>query len=166
MKNLLLLALSSLLFTSCYHRIGDLTLVSNQNYDSSEEYVMIAQNVEGKAKSKKGDPLETAIDNVVIENNGNHLRNAKIFVKKNGQVIKVVGDVYGDKRYLVDVVTSVVKDVKLEIGDTVSFKSHGRILEGKILGLNSEAAIVEFTNSMKKTVKKEIKFADLTKLGK
>jgi len=89
-----------LLLSSCYNRIGDLTVVSNGNFDSAAEYVLVARSVEGKAKTKKGDPLESAIDKVVMENNGDHLRNVKIYVKNNGAKIKVIGDVYADKRTL------------------------------------------------------------------
>ena len=87
-----------ILMTGCvYHRIGDLTMISNRNIDSSKEYVLIQRNVEGKAKMKKGDALERAIDVATEDYNGEYLMNVKVYVKNNGKKIKVIGDVWGDK---------------------------------------------------------------------
>ena len=100
MKKSILIGLTALSLSSCYNRIGDLTLVSNSNFDSSAEYVLIERNVEVTAKFKKGDPLETAVDKAVMDYKGDHLRNVKIYVKNNGNKIKLIGDVYGDERYV------------------------------------------------------------------
>jgi len=160
------LIISVLMLCSCYRRIGDLTLVSNQNYDSSAEYVLVARNVEGKSKARKGDPLESAIDNLVAEHKGNHLRNVKIFVKKNGEVIKVIGDVYADKKNAINVETSVNETIQLQIGDRVSFQYRFKLHEGKILGINKDGAVVEFKGNNDEMTKKQFSFEELTKLGK
>jgi len=78
-----------------YKRIGDLTLVSNRNIDLSKKCVLLQSNVESKARVKRKDGLERAIDKATESVNGEYLMNVKIFVKSNGKVIKVQGDVYG-----------------------------------------------------------------------
>ena len=83
--------------SSCYYRIGDLTMVSNRNIDSKKEYILIQRNAKGKARKKKGDALEQAIDNTTEAYKGEYLMNAKIYVKRNGKKIKVEGDVWGIK---------------------------------------------------------------------
>ena len=83
------------ILSSCgYQRIGDLTMISNRNIDSSEDYVLIQRNAEGKAKMKKDDALELAIDNATEAYNGEYLMNVKVHVKNNGKKIKVEGDVW------------------------------------------------------------------------
>ncbi|RFC53241.1 hypothetical protein [Brumimicrobium aurantiacum] len=151
------------LFTlsSCWTRIGDLTMVANKNVDSSKEYVLVAQNVEGKSKTKKGDPLESAIDAVVAEHKGNHLMNAKIFIKNNGKKVKVIGDVYGDKE--ISITTTISKEIILKVGDDVSFKHNLKLIKGEIIGINSDNAVIEFKINDEKKIK-EIPFEDLTKL--
>ncbi len=84
----------TMLLSSCYKRIGDLTMVSSRNIDSKTDYKLIQKYVTGKASSKKGDALETAIDNSVKRiPDGEFLKNVKIYVKNNGRKIKVEGDV-------------------------------------------------------------------------
>lgn len=96
LKNLLLL-IGVIVFASCsqYQRIGDLTIISNRNINTNENYVLIKRGVEAKAKMKNDDALENAIDNLADAYNGEYIMNAKIYVKDNGKKIKVVGDVWG-----------------------------------------------------------------------
>ncbi len=97
-KNLIYLIGAVVLTTSCaYQRIGDLTMISNRNVDTSKEYVLLQRNVEVKVKSSKRDALEKAIDKATESVNAEHLMNVKIFVKNNGAKIKVIGDAYGIK---------------------------------------------------------------------
>lgn len=84
--------------TSCYNRIGDLTLVSNRNFDTSANYELVERNVTAKVKSKKRDALERAIDKATESKEGEHMRNVKIYVSWSGKKIKVEGDVYGIKQ--------------------------------------------------------------------
>ncbi len=80
-----------------YQTIGDLTMISNRNIDSSVDYKILQRNVEGKASMKKDDALERAVDNATETYQGEFLMNVKISVKNNGKKIKVVGDVWGTK---------------------------------------------------------------------
>lgn len=160
------LILSVIVLTSCYRRIGDLTVVSNQNYDTNAEYVLVARDVEAKSKTKKGDPLESVIDKVVSDHKGNHLRNAKIYVKRNGKKIKIIGDVYANKKNAIQVQTSVNEQIKLEVGNKVSFKYLFKIREGKIIGINKSGAVVEFKNNSDELIKKEFNFDELTRITK
>ena len=117
---------------------------------------------------KKDDALELAIDNATEKYEGEYLMNVKVYVKGNGKKIKVEGDVYGLKsaatHTTVDVESSVTKKIEFETGDTVSFKNSGKFVEGRIVGINSDGALVEFNNIIGKLTKKEIPFDDLTKI--
>lgn len=94
MKKVILTGLLLASITSCYTRIGDLSLVANKNYQKKENYELLQQNVEAKCKIKKGNALESAIDKAVESiPGGNHLENVKIYT--SGAKIKVIGDVYG-----------------------------------------------------------------------
>lgn len=156
----------AILCSSCaYQRIGDLTMISNRNIDSSREYVLVKRNAEAKIKTSKDDSLERVIDELTEANEGDYLMNAKVFVKNNGKVIKIQGDVWGEPSVKVDVISAVEARNKIGIGDRVSFKSTGKLLEGLILGINQESAVVEFKNLFGKVAKKEVPFAELTKLS-
>lgn len=141
-------------------------MVSNRNIDSGKEYVLIERNVESVVKTKKEDALERAIDAVTEEHEGEYLMNVKIFVKGNGKKIKVIGDVWGVKSVAVNVETTVTKSIELKTGDAVTFKVTGKLVEGSIIGINANGAIVEYPNLLGKTVKKEIPFDELTKIEK
>lgn len=159
----------ALIFSSCaYQRIGDLTMISNRNVDSSKEYVLIERNAVGKARAKRNDALERAIDAVTEKHNGEYLANVKVYVLSNGNQIKVEGDVWGLKSEVtqVDVESSVTKKIKLETGDTVAFRISGKLMEGKIIGINNTAAIVEYETPTGQSKKKEIIFDELTKIEK
>ena len=149
-----------------YQRIGDLTMISNRNIDSSEDYVLIQRNAEGKAKMKKDDALELAIDNATEAYNGEYLMNVKVHVKNNGKKIKVEGDVWGLKSTQVNVESSVTKKIEFNTGDSVTFKNTGKLVEGKIIGINANGAIIEFKNSLGQLKKKEVSFDELTKIEK
>jgi hypothetical protein len=156
-----------LFMSSCaYQRIGDLTMVSNRNVNSGKEYVLIQRNAEGKAKMKKDDALERAIDAATEKYNGEYLMNVKVYVKNNGKKIKVEGDVWGLKSTQVNIESSVTKKVEFETGDTVTFRNFGKLTEGKIIGINKNGAIVEFNNMLGRTKKKEVPFDELTKIEK
>ena len=156
--------------TSCYHRIGDLTMISNRNIDSSKEYVLIEKNSDGVGKIKKSansqGALEIAIEDATEEYDGEYLMNAKIYVKGNGRRIKVEGDVWGFKSTTIDVVSSVTKTVEFETGDTVTFYLMGKLKEGKLVGINPNGAVVEYNNKLGQQKKKEVEFDDLTKIEK
>lgn len=78
------------------------------------------------------------------------------------------GDVWGMKSETsvtnIEVESSVKKKIEFENGNTVSFKNSGKIVEGIIVGINSNGAVVEFKNLIGKLTKKEINFDDLTKI--
>ena len=90
--------------------------------------------------------------------------NVKVYVKSNGKKIKVEGDVWGLKSTQVNVESSVTKKVEFENGDTVTFQNSGKLTEGKIIGINENGAIVEYSNMLGQTKSKEIPFDELTKI--
>jgi len=56
------------------------------------------------------------------------------------------------------------KTINFKTGDTVSFRYMGKLTEGKVVGVNSNFAIIEFVDFRKKTIKKEFEFEKLTKV--
>ena len=160
-KNLLLAAILLASITSCgsYVRIGDLTGISNRNLDDSQQYVLLEREVEAIAKSEN-DALEQAIDNMTREHQGEFLRNAKVYVKSNGKKVKVIGDVWGIQNTNVNVTTNANAKIELSIGDLVVFNKKEKIIDGKIIGLNSDSIIVEYGKRNKRV---KLKYDEVTK---
>lgn len=95
MKTKIIIVIVYVILSGCYQRIGDLTIMSNRNIDLKKNYVLLQRNVEGKARLKKNDALERAIDRATEQYNGEYLMNVKVFVKNNGRRVKIIGDVWG-----------------------------------------------------------------------
>ena len=157
----MILTCTTLVSCGSWVRIGDLTSISNRNLDDSKNYILLNREVEGIADADS-DAMEQAIDNLTKKYEGEFLRNAKIYVKSNGKKVKVIGDVWGIQNTSVSVNTSVNKEVKLDIGDTVVFKRKGALNDRKIIGINSNVLIVEFG----KGKIMEVKFDEVTKTNK
>ena len=157
----MILTCTTLVSCGSWVRIGDLTSISNRNLDDSKNYILLNREVEGIADADS-DAMEQAIDNLTKKYEGEFLRNAKIYVKSNGKKVKVIGDVWGIQNTSVSVNTSVNKEVKLDIGDTVVFKRKKELTDGKIIGINSNVLIVEFG----KGKIMEVKFDEVTKTNK
>lgn len=160
-KKLLIAGIALATLTACgsYVRIGDLNGISNRNLDDSEEYVLIEREVEATAKSSS-DALEQAVDNLTKLHQGEFLRNAKIYVKSNGKKIKVTADVWGIQNANVNITTIANVKVELNVGDKVIFYKKGKIVDGKIIGLNADSVIVEYG---KRNKRMEMKYDDITK---
>lgn len=159
------LFLTVAIFSSCahYNRLGDFTLISNRNIDSSIKYELVAREVEIKVKAKNQDPLESGIDELTAKYDGEYLMNVKLYMKKNGKKFKIVGDVYGIPTISKKVNTSVDVDIDFKYGDKVAFKKSGKLIAGKISGINNEGAVVEYI-SRGKTKRIQVSFDELTKL--
>lgn len=99
-SGILLMTFTVLSLSSCigYRRMGDLTMISNRNVNSNQNYVLLKRDVEVKIRTKKKDFMEIAIDEIVSSvQGGEYLMNTKLFLKKNGKKFKLVGDVWGVK---------------------------------------------------------------------
>ncbi len=175
MKKLVLtgaVLLSSIVLSSCWNRVGKLIIVSTRNMDSKTDYVLLEKNVIGKAKTKKQDALEVAIDNAVKKYpTGEFMKNVSIEVNKSGKKIRVNGDVWGYaaansstnsvESVNKNVTKSVNAKVEFKTGDSVTYKTAlGKIVEGKIIGVNQNTAVVELSDGSKS----EIKYEKLTKI--
>lgn len=140
-------------------------MVSTRNVDSKTKYVLIQKDVNGKAKKEK-ELLEAAIDNAVKQfPTGEFMKNVVIEVSNNGKKIRVIGDVWGTVPAAPAVEKNVTKSVKANIefktGNKVTFKNMlGKIIEGTIIGLNQNTAIVEHGEG----TKTEVKYEKLTKI--
>ncbi|WP_299212154.1 hypothetical protein [uncultured Dokdonia sp.] len=160
-NTLLIIGCIAMTLASCssYTRIGDLTGISNRNVDDTQQYVMLEREVEAIAMSED-DALEQAVDTMTKEHEGEFLRNVKIYVKSNGKKVKVIGDVWGVQKTAVNVNTNATATIELKIGDNVVFDRRGTITDGKIIGLNATAVIVEYGKRKKKI---ELRYDDVTK---
>lgn len=167
MNAILFLVTTTILMSGCYYRIGDLTMVSTRNIDSETDYVLIQKYVVATAKSKQGDALQTAIDNAVKETqDGEYLKNVRVYVKNNGKKVKVEGDVWGIQTVEKNVTKTVNANIEFKVGDKVTFRgTFDKILEGTIIGLNANNAVIEYQNILGKSEKAEVRYEELTKLG-
>jgi len=91
-----ILAIVCMATSSCYNRLGKLTMISTRNVDSKTEYVLIAKDVIGKAKVKNKQALESAVDDAVKQYpTGEFMKNVIVEVKTSGKKVRVTGDVWG-----------------------------------------------------------------------
>ncbi len=154
-----------LFLTGCYKRIGDLTILANRNIDSKTDYQLIERYQTAKAKARDQDALEQAIDKVVKNTEGGEfLKNVKIYVKNNGRKVKIEGDVWGIPPIGGSVKKTVNTNIEFKQGDKVAFKNMGKLVEGTIIGLNQNTAIVKFKTILGQEKNKEVEYLKLTKI--
>lgn len=96
-KVITIIAMSSLLTSCVWNKIGNLTIVSTRNVDSKTEYVLKKKEVSGIAKSSNGDAISEAINDALSKNDGEFMKNTKIYINNKGTKVKIVGDVWGSK---------------------------------------------------------------------
>ena len=64
--------------------------------DSGTNYVLLQKDVVAKARTKRHEPLEIAIDRAVRQfPTGEFMKNTAVEVSTSGKKIRVVGDVWG-----------------------------------------------------------------------
>lgn len=77
-------------------RLGKMTMISTRNVDSKTDYILLEKDVVGKAKTKKHQALEAAIDKAVAKYpTGEFMKNVVVEVKMSGKKVRVTGDVWG-----------------------------------------------------------------------
>lgn len=95
MKKLILIV-SVALLSSCSNRLGDLSILSNRNFDSSQKHELLQRGVYVKVKTKKDDVLERAVDKATESvPGGEYLQNATLWVSPSGKKLKIKADVWG-----------------------------------------------------------------------
>lgn len=166
-----LLLCCAMLASSCkYNRVGSLTMVSTRNVDPAKPGVVLMRSVEAKAKTKHDDAMQEAIDQAVRQHpGGEYLMNCAVYVKSNGNWVKVQGDVWGTPT--ADGVATGVQTggITLQVGDRVAWKQGSSMLTGTIVGMRPGAAVVEYVkptmlgNSTDKAMK-EVQLTSLTKV--
>ncbi len=155
-----------LVATSCsYNRVESLTMVSTRNVDPTKPGELILRNVEAKAKTKHDDALQEAIEEACRQHpGGEYMMNVAVYVKGNGNWIKVQGDVWG-RPVQQDVATPVqTGGIDLAVGHTVAFKRQGKLVTGTIVGMRPSTALVEFTKSTGGKDMREVPLGELTKV--
>lgn len=144
-----LIAITTLfLLCSCYNRLGDLTLISNRNYDKSQDYVLLKRGIEVKVKTKGKDAIERIVDKATESVvGGEHIQNASLWVSLSGRKMKLRGDIYGIK------VSELPKEntyTEWKIGDSVQYKTLFGRKTGTIMDVSSpEKATVKQNESGK-----------------
>lgn len=180
MKKVLPLFLLAISFSSCWTRLGDLSMVSNRNVDRNVEYVELQRYV--KAKSNGGGTsytksydvtsdnmnynkqnvgaLEKAIDNCVRSvQGGEFLKNVQIEISGNGNRVRLVADVWG----ISGVMTEKEKtQSKFNIGDNVTWSNFGTFLKGTITGKDDEKAVVKYYDNKGAEVITKVAYDKLT----
>lgn len=140
MKKMLFIV-ATVLLTSCANRLGDLTLLSNRNYDKSQNYELLKQDVQVKVKTKKDDVIERAVDKATSSvPGGEHLQNVTLWVSPSGKKLKLQGDVYGIRPAEVPQASTQT----WKVGDKVQYKT----LTGRKTGV-----IIDVSNNEEATIK-------------
>lgn len=142
-------------------------MISTRNIDNSVEYILIEKNVTAEAKMKQDDALQEAIDQAIRKfPQGEYMANVAVYVRGNGMEVRVIGDVWGTKKTAEQIAEEEKKNLskQYQLGDGVAFRnSFGKIIQGKIIGLNARAAIIEVEKENGKKSTYEIKFEQLSR---
>lgn len=152
MKKVILTALLFLGLSSCANRLGDLTMLSNRNYDKSQNYELLQRGVHVKVKTKKNDVLERAVDKATSSvPGGEYLQNVTIWVSPSGKKLKLQGDVYGIKS---TELPQTGTHTEWKVGDKVQYKTPVGRKTGEIVDVSdSEQATVKLDNGKSEKVK-------------
>lgn len=166
MKNLLIVLVALVAFSSCQKRIADLSMVSTRNVDSSKEYKEINRYVTGRDLALNrillvgplfAPDIEDAVDRAVKKvEGGEFMMNAVIreynypFLLFSLRSFKVVGDVWGIPN------SEIVNSQGIKIGDKVIIK-HGlpfakSNIEGEVISITRETVIVKFEHKSKEKI--------------
>lgn len=146
MKRLIISLIACVLASCSYQRVGNLTMVSTRNVDSSKEYVELKRTVEGKSKLRKENALEEAINDAVMSvNGGEYMTNVVVYIKGD-RVIKVVGDVYGSS----DGKTIVSDEAKLSPGQIVHWiDDKNRKVKAEIVSVEGQTVNIKLVHNGK-----------------
>jgi len=80
------------------------------------------------------------------------------------RVFIVEGDVWGIPGVNKSVVKSVNAKIEFKAGDKVTFKNMGKLVEGTIIGVNQNTAVVKFNAMIGGEKNKEVEYEKLTKI--
>lgn len=138
---------AAMLVSGCseWNRVGQLSMVSTRNVDSSKRYEALLRNVEGLGEMTKDDALQTAIDQAVHKHpGGEYMMNAIIYVKDNGKWVKVQGDVWGSPVAQGAATPTQTGSVAMKVNDRVIVKWNGKMMPGTLLGIRNDIGVVQF----------------------
>ncbi|RZM20263.1 MAG: hypothetical protein EOO88_36680, partial [Pedobacter sp.] len=156
--------------TSCSHRIGDLTMMSNRNVEFEKKQIEIKRDVVGKSSKGQifGIPLgypnmEDALDDAIKrEGTGEYLKNVTVteyyrwYLLFGVNGIKVKGDLMGyDGQKTKEQASQEESQIKItkmsdpfSVGDSVSWTNFiGKVMVGEIIGKGKEKAIIKTTTN-------------------
>jgi hypothetical protein len=133
MKKTLFIVMMAIGLTSCYNRIGSLTVVATRNVDPDGEYVQLRRNVTGDSRINRGQALQEAIEEAVKSvPGGEYMTNCVVYVRGN-KVIRVTGDVHGLKEYQPQ-----MKETEFAVGDDVIWlDDKNRRVKARVIAVTS-----------------------------
>ena len=156
----IILTVSVLLgFTSCSHKLGNLTMISTRNIETSKEYKELKRSVIGKDKSLQkllllfgpfGSPdMELALNKAVSTvPGGEFMKNLIIKERYNWyllfsiRVLIVEGDVWGTAQ------TDMQNTYNFKIGDKVLWNKKGMFkskwLEAEVIAITNESVTIKY----------------------
>lgn len=148
-------AMSVSLTCNAQRKIGTIIMISNRNIEAAQEYKLLSTYSGGSTKElrkSRAISIEQAVDQTVKRiAGGEYLMNVKIYVTKK-KYYAVEGDVWG--------VDTNISYRGFKVGDLVTWKSMGKFVKGKIVGLkNDKTCLVE--NEAGKAI--ELKYDSITK---
>lgn len=153
--------LASLALSSCsWQQMGSLTMVSTRNVDQSKEYAIVARAVEARVNSR-GNALQAAIDKAVTQvPGGEYMMNVNVYVNKNGERVRVTGDVWGHAQAAAT--SGDGRTAAIQPGDAVVWKQGSAIFSGTVVSLQGLKAVVEYDRNGQARMRE----VDLKKLTK
>lgn len=159
MKKILFLVSTTIILSSCANRLGDLSMLSNRNYDNSQKYVLLQRDVKVKVKTKKNDVIERGVDKATSSvRGGEFLMNATLWVSPGGKKLKIKADVWGIQKEEA-APTANALSTAWKVGDKVQWKELTKTFKGEITDLlNEEIATVKDESTGKL---KDVKYKNL-----
>lgn len=136
MNKFLSIAFILIFFQSCRTiDIGSVQIISNDEINFNQQYVLIKQNVVGHSKTTTSEALSSAIKDAITKYKyGVYLKNAHI--TKVAKIYTVTGDLYGYDR-------PDNKERNLIIGDQVLYRDdRNRLVTGTILEFKHDSVMV------------------------
>lgn len=95
---MLVVLLSAMLasYGATWRQVGQLTIMSGRNFDRSAPHVLLATGAEGQARVGTGETMQQAIDRAMVATpGGEYMQNVQVWLRSDGEYLKVVGDVWG-----------------------------------------------------------------------
>ncbi|MBW7868881.1 MAG: hypothetical protein H3C31_11200 [Brumimicrobium sp.] len=160
MKKIIIILIIGLCTTSCFRYIGDLTIVSTRNIDSSIDYVPLKSYSGGSKNELRktvGINLKEAVNNNLrTVPGGEYIMNAKFYIYR-GKYYAVEGDVWGMKTKVSETGDEAVEYRGFRVGDKVLWRNPKMQYEECIVKSHVDAKKILIETASGKVIKVLIK---------